>query len=174
MRGGRPRFLPALLLSRFLQRTSGVGATNNKNGFRNLRTVWSIPTQPYRGAHFAPLPPALVEPCIKAASRPGDAVLDPFSGSCTSGLVAGALGRHAVLCELNSAYAELSANVWSTARGCTPRSRCCRKLTCESLPDVLPHPWANRPQGWGRKSALEAGIISKSGTTAQRNTWDMT
>lgn len=77
-------------------------------GFRNLRTVWSIPTQPYRGAHFAPFPTALVEPCIKAASRPGDAVLDPFDGSGTTGLVAGALGRHTVLCELNPAYAELA------------------------------------------------------------------
>lgn len=77
-------------------------------GFRNLRTVWSIPTQAFKGAHFAPFPTALVEPCIKAASRPGDAVLDPFGGSGTTGLVAGALGRHTVLCELNPAYAELA------------------------------------------------------------------
>lgn len=77
-------------------------------GFRNLRTVWSVPTQAFKGAHFAPFPTALVEPCIKAASRPGDAVLDPFGGSGTTGLVAGALGRHTVLCELNPAYAELA------------------------------------------------------------------
>lgn len=146
-------------------------------GFRNLRTVWSFPTQPYRGAHFAPMPSALAETCIRAATpevgycphcgmpwrrimidtglerldfrgsdfvagktggRPGGdrtstaprthkvstgwqqscscpahqpipaVVLDPFGGSGTTGLVAGALGRHTVLCELNPAYAELA------------------------------------------------------------------
>jgi len=35
---------------------------------RNKRTVWTIPTKPFSGAHFATFPPALVEPCIKAGS----------------------------------------------------------------------------------------------------------
>ncbi len=71
---------------------------------RNLRTVWTIPTQPFPEAHFATFPEALVEPCIKAGSREGDLVLDPFTGSGTTGVVAGRLGRRFVGCELNPEY----------------------------------------------------------------------
>lgn len=46
------------------------------NETRNRRSVWTIATQPYDGAHFATYPPALIEPCILAGSRPGDTVLD--------------------------------------------------------------------------------------------------
>jgi site-specific DNA-methyltransferase (adenine-specific) len=38
------------------------------NPSRNLRSVWTIATQPYPGAHFATFPRALVEPCIKAGT----------------------------------------------------------------------------------------------------------
>ena len=74
---------------------------------RNARNVWTIATQPYSGAHFATMPPALVERCILAGSRLGDTVLDPFGGAGTTGLVADRLGRSAVLIELNPAYAAL-------------------------------------------------------------------
>jgi DNA modification methylase len=40
----------------------------DKSGGRNKRTVWTIATAPYSGAHFATYPPALVEPCIKAGT----------------------------------------------------------------------------------------------------------
>lgn len=72
--------------------------------------VWRIATQAYSGAHFATMPPALVEPCIKAGSKEGDTILDPFGGAGTTGLVANRLGRNAILCELNPAYAELARN----------------------------------------------------------------
>jgi len=62
---------------------------------------------PYTGAHFATFPPALIEPCILAGSRPGDTVLDPFFGSGTTGEVAGRLGRNWIGCELNPDYAPL-------------------------------------------------------------------
>ena len=75
---------------------------------RNLRDVWTIPTQPLSAAHFATFPPKLVEPCIKAGSRPGDKVLDPFGGAGTVGLVADRLGRDSTLLELNPEYAELA------------------------------------------------------------------
>jgi DNA modification methylase len=75
---------------------------------RNARTVWTIATQPYSGAHFATYPPALIEPCIKAGSAKDDTVLDPFGGAGTTGLVADRLGRNAILCELNPEYAELA------------------------------------------------------------------
>jgi site-specific DNA-methyltransferase (cytosine-N4-specific) len=74
---------------------------------RNKRSVWTIPTQPYNGAHFATFPEALVEPCVLAGSRPGDVVFDPFFGSGTAGQVASRLGRGFVGCELNPAYGEL-------------------------------------------------------------------
>lgn len=37
---------------------------------RNKRTVWTIATRPYKGAHFATMPPALVLPCVLAGSSP--------------------------------------------------------------------------------------------------------
>ena len=76
-------------------------------GKRNRRSVWTVPTQPYSGAHFAVFPPALIEPCILAGSRPGDLVLDPFMGSGTTAQVAQALGRQWIGCELNTEYAPL-------------------------------------------------------------------
>ena len=75
---------------------------------RNRRNVWTVPTKPFSGAHFATFPPALIEPCIKAGSRPGDTVLDPFGGAGTTGLVADRLGRNATLIELNPAYAAMA------------------------------------------------------------------
>jgi site-specific DNA-methyltransferase (cytosine-N4-specific) len=74
---------------------------------RNRRSVWTVPTQPYSGAHFAVFPAALIEPCILAGSRPGDLVLDPFIGSGTTAQVAQALGRQWIGCELNPEYAPL-------------------------------------------------------------------
>ena len=74
---------------------------------RNRRSVWTVATQPYSGAHFATYPPALIEPCILAGSRPGDLVLDPFMGSGTTAQVAQDLGRKAIGCELNPQYVTL-------------------------------------------------------------------
>lgn len=75
---------------------------------RNKRTVWSIPTQPFKGAHFATFPPALIEPLIRATSRPGDFVLDPFLGSGTTALVAAQMDRKYVGVEVNRDYVNLS------------------------------------------------------------------
>lgn len=80
------------------------------DGKRNRRSVWTVATRPYKGAHFATFPPALIEPCILAGSRPGDLVLDPFGGSGTTAGVAMLHGRRAVLCELNAEYADLVPN----------------------------------------------------------------
>jgi DNA modification methylase len=76
-------------------------------GMRNRRSVWTVPTQPYAGAHFAVFPAALIEPCVLAGSRPGDVVLDPFMGSGTTAQVAQALGRQWIGCELNRDYEAL-------------------------------------------------------------------
>lgn len=73
----------------------------------NRRSVWTVTTKPYKGAHFATFPPDLIEPCILAGSRPGDTVLDPFMGSGTTAAVAIKHGRQYLGCELNPAYKEL-------------------------------------------------------------------
>jgi len=86
---------------------NGLSDTYTVVGSRNRRSVWTIATTPYSGAHFATFPPALIEPCILAGSRPGDVVLDPFFGSGTTGQVAQKLGRQWIGCELNPAYGEL-------------------------------------------------------------------
>jgi DNA modification methylase len=75
---------------------------------RNKRSVWRIASHPFKGAHFATMPPELVRPCILAGSAPGDLVLDPFNGAGTTGLVALELGRRYVGIEINPAYVELS------------------------------------------------------------------
>lgn len=74
----------------------------------NAKNVWTIATVPYAEAHFATFPPELAERCIKAGSRPGDTILDPFAGSGTTALVADRLRRDAVLIELKPEYAEMA------------------------------------------------------------------
>jgi DNA modification methylase len=74
---------------------------------RNKRSVWTVATTPYKGAHFATFPTALIEPCILAGAPAGGVVLDPFFGSGTTGQVAQALGRKFIGCELNPAYKAL-------------------------------------------------------------------
>jgi DNA modification methylase len=84
------------------------GNVYTDSGTRNRRSVWTIATKPFSGAHFAVMPEALVEPCILAGSKPGDLVLDPFTGSGTVGVVALKHGRNFVGVELNPEYAELA------------------------------------------------------------------
>ena len=75
---------------------------------RNKRSVWTVATQPFKDAHFATFPPALIEPCILAGCPVGGVVLDPFGGAGTTGLVADRLQRDAVLIELNHSYAAMA------------------------------------------------------------------
>jgi len=77
---------------------------------RNKRSVWTIPTKPFRGSHFAVMPEALVEPCVLSSSRPDDIVLDPFTGSGTVGVVSLRLGRRFIGCELNPEYVVIAQN----------------------------------------------------------------
>lgn len=71
---------------------------------RNRHSVWSVPTVPYSGAHFASWPPDLVEPMIKAGSREGDIILDPFCGSGVTGIVSRHHGRQFVGMDLSMTY----------------------------------------------------------------------
>jgi DNA modification methylase len=86
------------------------GNVYKDSGYRNKRTVWTVATQPFKGAHFAVFPPKLIEPCVLAGAPEGATVLDPFSGSGTTGLVALRLNRSYIGLELNPEYAEMSRN----------------------------------------------------------------
>jgi DNA modification methylase len=76
---------------------------------RNPGDVWSIPTRPYHGPHFAAFPIEIPTRCIKAGCKPGGMVLDPFCGTGTTGIAALALGRQFTGIELNPAFAALAA-----------------------------------------------------------------
>lgn len=99
----------------FNERWDAMSKDEQCSGMRNKRSVWTVATKPYSGAHFATFPPELIEPCILATSRPGDLVLDPFFGSGTTGEVCNTLGRRWVGCELNLAYEALQLE--RTAQG---------------------------------------------------------
>lgn len=76
----------------------GCGETRNK------RSVWTVTTKPFKGAHFATFPVDLIEPCILAGSKPGDVVLDPFMGAGTTAVAASMHRRRWIGCELNPEY----------------------------------------------------------------------
>lgn len=84
---------------------------------RNKRSVWTIATAPFSEAHFATFPPELPEICIKAGSKPGDTILDPFGGAGTTALVADRLQRNAILIELNPEYAAIAERRINKDRG---------------------------------------------------------
>jgi DNA modification methylase len=76
---------------------------------RNAHNVWTVPArQPFPGAHFATMPIGVVEKCIRAGSKKGDMILDPFGGAGTTALMADRLQREATLIELNPAFAALT------------------------------------------------------------------
>lgn len=87
------------------QEPKKIGAMGiSESGKKNARNVWTISPKPYKGAHFATMPPELAERCIKAGCPEGGMVLDPFGGAGTTALAADRTGRHATLIELNQSY----------------------------------------------------------------------
>lgn len=96
--------------------TTGQPGNNNSAGIhsrpgkagRNARSVWPISAQPFPEAHFATMPPALAERCVLAGCKPGGVVLDPFSGSGTTGMAANKHGRRYVGIDLSADYLDLS------------------------------------------------------------------
>ena len=99
-------------------KTNGnMKALGDPEAGRNKRSVWNVGVASFKDAHFAVYPTALIEPCVKAGSAEGDTVLDPFSGSGTTGEVALKLGRNYVGCELNPHYAQLSEHRLTNALG---------------------------------------------------------
>lgn len=77
-------------------------------GGRNARSVWSVPLQPFKGAHFATMPPELARRCVIAGCKPGGTVLDPFHGSGTTGMVTLQNSRRYIGIDLKQDYLDLS------------------------------------------------------------------
>ena len=103
--------------SRGLSTQTGCGGNRNDAGRetvtinrtgRNKRSVWTVTPKPFKGAHFATFPPDLIEPCVLAGAPVGGLVLDPFTGSGTTGMVAVRHGRRFVGCDLNPEYADIA------------------------------------------------------------------
>jgi len=88
-------------------RTRMAGLTTNHYEMKNKRSVWTVTTKPYTGAHFATFPTDLIEPCIKAGCPKNGVVLDPFMGSGTTAYVAALNNRKYLGCELNLDYKPL-------------------------------------------------------------------
>lgn len=74
----------------------------------NKRSVWTVATEGFKGAHFATFPAELIMDCIKAGCAAGGIILDPFMGSGTTALVAKKLGRHYLGIELNQDYVKMA------------------------------------------------------------------
>jgi DNA modification methylase len=85
-------------------------ATGDVLPSRNMRNVWLLGPEPFPGAHFAVFPTEVPRRCILAGSRPGDLVLDPFSGAGTTSLVAARLGRDSIGIDLKDSYVEMAAD----------------------------------------------------------------
>ena len=86
----------------------GLRDSDFKDKGANKRSVWTINVKPYKEAHFAVFPQKLPELCIKAGSKEGDIILDPFFGSGTTGYMAQKLGRRWIGIELNEEYIKIA------------------------------------------------------------------
>ena len=85
-----------------------VGNTFVDTGKRNKRSVWTVTTKPFRGAHFATFPKDLIEPCVLAGCPVGGTVFDPFTGSGTTAIVSLKHNRNFIGTELNEDYIKIA------------------------------------------------------------------
>ncbi len=91
-------------LTHYELKTDDVVYTNKKN----KRSVWTVSTKSFKGAHFATFPMDLIEPCVLAGCPEGGVVLDPFAGSGTTGIVAINNNRNACLLDLSNEYLDIA------------------------------------------------------------------
>ena len=104
--GGTPRIFGAKKQEGTLRQD--IGRDFIDDGTRNKRSVWTVTTKPYSGAHFATFPQDLIEPCIKAGCPKDGIVLDPFMGAGTTAVVARKLNRNYIGFELNAEYVKIA------------------------------------------------------------------
>lgn len=115
---------------------SGQKREGEDFSLRNRRSVWTVTTKPFKGAHFATFPPDLIEPCVLAGAPLGGTVLDPFGGSGTTGGVAIRNGRKAILCELNPDYPKMMPDRIASIAGKPVKINSRRVLTFDPLDDL--------------------------------------
>ena len=112
--GRRPRNAPTIYYQDSIHCKNFGSVKDGKLSFgqtyenRNKRSVWIINTQSFSEAHFAVFPEKIPEICIKAGCPKDGTVLDPFSGSGTTGLVAKKLNRKCILIDLKKEYCDMS------------------------------------------------------------------
>jgi len=94
--------------SRVEMKMRGHGSCFGTKEYRNRRSVWTVSTKPFFGAHFATFPPELIRPCVLAGAPPYGVVLDPFFGSGTVGVVAIEERRKYVGVEINPEYVSIA------------------------------------------------------------------
>jgi DNA modification methylase len=104
--GGTPRIFGAKKQEGTLRQD--IGRDFIDDGTRNKRSVWTVTTKPYSGAHFATFPQDLIEPCIKAGCPKDGIVLDPFMGAGTTAVVSRKLNRNYIGFELNPEYIKIA------------------------------------------------------------------
>jgi DNA modification methylase len=104
-----PKYGPGTPEVTTARRYGGQRHTRGHPHGRNPGDVWSIPTRPYKGPHFAAFPIDLPLRCIAAGCKPGGTVLDPFAGSGTTGLAAIQLDRRFTGIDLSPGFARLAA-----------------------------------------------------------------
>jgi DNA modification methylase len=112
-------------------------AWGNPKG-KNRRSVWTISTKGYKGAHFAVMPEALAEVCVLAGSRPGDLVFDPFCGAGTTGVVSARHGRRFLGLEAGPDYAKMARvriSKTASAKGLAPLSNLAQGASSSSSDD---------------------------------------
>lgn len=81
---------------------------SGESELRSKRDVWHVATRGCRGDHFAVFPEQLIEPCVLAGCPEGGTVLDPFTGSGTTGAVAKRLRRNFIGVEINPEYRKMA------------------------------------------------------------------
>lgn len=114
---GTPGYKPQTLHRQLAKKQEGHGSRhagfnerykNNPVSKANRRSVWKFSTKGLKEKHFAVFPKEIPEICIKASTKEGDIVLDPFSGAGTTALAAALLDRHYIGFELNPEYVAIA------------------------------------------------------------------
>jgi hypothetical protein len=138
----------AFRVSKTRDENRAAGFPDGGSTTRNARTVWTIPTSRFPGAHFATFPKELARRCILAGSAPGDTVLDPFGGSGTVGAVAVQWQRNAVLIDLNADYCEMARRRIAEAQAQGLRKMQCGAESAERLAPIAPRSYSPDACAW--------------------------
>lgn len=80
------------------------------NGGKQMRNLWEINAERHKTSHPTEKPETLLERIILLGSKQFDTILDPFTGSGTTGVVAKRLKRNFIGFEISPEYFEIAQN----------------------------------------------------------------